>query len=124
MKKLQMELDDIFEELLVLVTDYGAQVDVPIESEQFFTTLIEEFHGTQAEFLSFVRDNLPLWFRSVPEHGPSWIQEAEWQFHDGKPMLFLGEIPIPKSAGLFHDDAAVFVFLSEDGVSKSVIQVA
>lgn len=119
-----MELDDIYEELLVLVSGYGAQVDTPIESEHFFETLIKEFHGTQSEFLLFVQDNLPHWFRSVPENGPNWIQDAEWQFHDGKPMLFLGEIKVPKSAGVFHDDAAVFIFLSESGISKSVIQVA
>jgi|GEM_PF-5861225 len=45
------------------------------------------------------------------------------QFHRGKPMVFVGETPIPKAAGLFHDDACVFVFLSDDGVTKCVIQV-
>ena len=38
-----MELDDIYEELLVLVSGYGAQVDTPIESEHFFETLSKSF---------------------------------------------------------------------------------
>lgn len=119
-----MKLDDVFEELLGIVSNAGAQVDVPIESEQFFETLIEGFQGSEAEFLSYARENVGRWFNSVPAGGPNWMQEAEWQFHNGKPMTFVGEVSIPKAAGLFHDDASVFVFLSEDGVTKSVIQVA
>lgn len=53
----------------------------------------------------------------------NWRQNAEWQFHNHKPMVFVGEIPIPKSAGLYHDDASLFVFISEDGVTKTVVQV-
>lgn len=118
-----MRLDDIHEELLRVVSRVGAQVDVPIESERFFQALASGFQGTPAEFVAFVRANLESWFRSLPSAGPNWIQEAEWQFHKDKPMMFAGEISVPKSSGLYHDDACVYVFISGDGVTKCVIQV-
>ena len=119
-----MKLDDVYEDLLGIVSCARAQVDVPIESEHFFEALVEGFQGSKEEFLSYVRANIERWFNSVPAGGPNWIHEAEWKFHNGKPMTFVGEVLIPKEAGLFHDDASVFVFLSEDGVTKCVVQVA
>ncbi|QDU78604.1 hypothetical protein Pla110_03080 [Polystyrenella longa] len=119
-----MKLDDVYEELLSIVSNCGAQIDVPIESERFFENLVDGFQGNQVEFVSFARENVGGWFRSIPIDGPNWIQEAEWQFHNNKPMVFVGEVSIPKSTGLYHDDACLFAFISEDGVTKSVIQVA
>jgi len=118
-----MTLDDVYKELLVVASEAGTQIDVPIESEQFFEGLLSGFSGSKDEFIEHVRANIGEWFRCVGE-GPRWIQEAEWQFHDGQPMVFLGQIDIPKSAGLFHDDASVLAFLSPCGVTKNVIQVA
>jgi hypothetical protein len=118
-----MNLDDVYENLLPIVSQIGAQIDVPIESEQFFEKQAAEFLGEPDEFIEFVRMNLKKWFRIVNER-PRWLQEAEWQFDGGVPMTFVGQIDIPKSAGLYHDDAALFVFVSPTGVSKTLIQVA
>lgn len=48
-----MHLDDVFGELLSLVSTAGAQVDVPINGEQFFSRLVDTFPGTKEEFLCF-----------------------------------------------------------------------
>lgn len=119
-----MTLDDLFEELIPMVSEVGALVDVPIESEDFFSNIIEQFEGTRKECLDYIKSNLKNWFKFVKK-GPDWIQEAEWQFANGKPLVFVGQINIPKETGYFHDDAAFFIFWDTDsGETKTVIQVA
>lgn len=113
--------DEIYGDLLAAVSNVGA--DITGDCELFLLDLRANFTGTDDEFVEHVRENVGSWFRVITSC-PEWIQNAEWQFHRGKPMIFAGEIPIPKSAGLYHDDACVFVFLSEDGVTTNVIQVA
>ena len=59
------------------------------------------------------------------DRSPEWIQEAEWQFADGKPMVFVGQIDVPHAKGVFHDDASFFIFWSPDtGEVRGTIQVA
>ncbi len=119
-----MTLDDVYEELLGMVSEVGAQVSVPLESEEFFSGMVTEFTGSREQFLDFVRENLRRWFRTV-HTSPQWIQEAEWQFSDGKPMVFVGQIDVPREKGLFHDDASFYVFWNPvTGETKNVIQVA
>lgn len=119
-----MSLDEVYEQLIPIVSDAGAQVDVPIESERFFSDMAERHTGTAEEFLSYVKENVGGWFKAIGE-GPDWLQEAEWQFSDGRPMIFVGQLDIPANAGYFHDDARVFVFWSQTGgETESVMQVA
>jgi hypothetical protein len=119
-----MTLDDVYEELLPIVSEVGAQVDVPIESEQFFEELADTFAGSSAEFVEYVRANLRSWFVCLNEE-PSWLQEGEWQFANGKPMVFVGEMILPPEKTGLHDDAGFFVFWDRNtGETKTVIQVA
>ena len=113
--------DAMYSNLLAVVSNVGA--DITSECEQFLSELRTTFQGTDEEFVQHVQANVDRWFRVINSF-PAWIQNADWQFHRGKPMVFVGETPIPKAAGLFHDDACVFVFLSDDGVTKCVIQVS
>ena len=113
--------DEIYGALLSAVSNVGA--DITSDCEQFLSALRTDFNGTDNAFVEYVRANIRGWFRAVGAY-PEWIQNADWQFHKGKPMLFVGDIEIPKSAGLYHDDACVYVFLSEDGVTTSVVQIA
>lgn len=110
--------DEIYGDVLAAVSNVGA--DITGDCEQFLSELRANFTGNDEEFVRHVQENIGRWFQVVTSY-PEWIQNAEWQFYKGKPMIFAGEIPIPKSAGLYHDDACVFVFLSEEGVTKSVI---
>lgn len=119
-----MTFDDVYEELLSLTSEVGARPDVPMESEQFFSKVVEDFDGTKEECLEHIKNNLHNWFRFVFEE-PRWLQEPDWQFLNGKPMVFIGQIEIPVTTGYFHDDASFYVFGEiETGETKVVIQVA
>ena len=113
--------DEIYKDLVAAVSNVGA--DITADCERFLSDLRTDFQGSDGEFVKYVQANVETWFRVVNSF-PAWVQNADWQFHRGKPMVFVGETPIPKAAGLFHDDACVFVFLSDDGVTKCVIQVS
>jgi hypothetical protein len=119
-----MNLDDIYEDLLPIVYDVGAQVDVPIESEQFFYGIVVDYAGSRDECIEYIRSSLSTWFKSIGSR-PQWLQEPEWQFSDGKPMTFVGQIDVEARSSGFHDNARFFVFWSPDtGETKTVIQVA
>lgn len=113
--------DHIYEGLLAAVSIVGA--DMTSECEEFLLDIRSEFSGTDLEFVEYVRANVQNWFRCLSSY-PEWIQNAEWQFHNGKPMVFVGQLDVPVSMKLFHDDAAVFVFISLSGLTKNVVQVA
>jgi hypothetical protein len=119
-----MTLDDVYSELLELVSPFGAQLTAPIEAEEFFGREVESFAGSRESLLDHIRTNLPDWFRAVGDR-PRWIQEAEWQFSGGKPMVFVGQIDVPAGKSVYHDDASFFVFVDPaSGETKTVIQVA
>jgi hypothetical protein len=115
--------DDLYRDLLTIVSAAGARPDVPAESEAFFSNVIEQFHGSREDCLRYIHGNVRAWFRCVSDL-PRWIQDANWQFSEGKPMVFVGQIDIPHSAGYLHDDSSFFVFWNPDtGETKTVIQV-
>lgn len=119
-----MTLDDVYDELLQIVSDVGASLTVPIESEEFFSEIVEHFTGTKEDLLLFIQSNIKSWFVFVHSE-PNWIQNPEWKFFNGKPMVFVGQIPISKEQGLFHDDASFYVFWDpKTGVTDTLIQVA
>jgi hypothetical protein len=119
-----MTLDEVYSELLELVSSHGTQLTVPIEAEEFFARQVELFQGSREQLLDHVRASLPSWFRSVGDR-PRWIQEAEWQFAGGAPMIFVGQIDVPAGKGIYHDDAAFFLFVDpRSGETKAVVQVA
>ncbi|EMS71392.1 hypothetical protein [Ruminiclostridium cellobioparum] len=93
-----------------------------IESEEYFIKLLKKCEG----------DNLESWLRSAVsknflflESRPEWIQGSEWQFSEGKPMMFVGQINLsPQKTGL-HDDAVFYVFWDrESGETKTILQIA
>ena len=118
-----MTLDEVYDDLVSIVSEVGAQVDVPREAEAFFTAVVERC-ATKEDCLEHVRDNLRTWFRAVHSY-PVWIQEAEWQFAQGRPMIFVGQVDVPAAKGLLHDDSSFFVFWDpEGGEIRTVSQVA
>lgn len=118
-----MTLDDVFEELLDVVSSVGAQVDVPIESEEYFERILASFVGDQSEFIEHVRKNISDWFEFL-NGPPNWIHEAEWQYSNGKPMVFVDSITVPAEKSGLHDEAVFFVFWNRDtGETKTVVQV-
>jgi hypothetical protein len=119
-----MEYDDVEMDLLMMASEWGVRVGIPIECEQFFQAQVKAFTGTRGDFLAYVKRHLPYWFRSVNEL-PQWIHEAEWQFFDGRPMLFVGQHDVSQDQSGLHDDASLFVFWDpRTGETKTVIQIA
>jgi hypothetical protein len=120
-----VNLDDVFQDLLAIVSERGARVDVPLESERFFSRLVEGFRGTREELLAVARAEAPNWFRWV-SGPPDWIHDAEWQFaENGEPMAFVGQLSIPAGLGVFHDEACLFVFIDlASGEVKTITQVS
>ena len=116
-----MTFDEMHSELFQVVSRYGARPDVPLEAESFFTELVGRFDDRDT-CRRFLDDHAAEWFRCLSEP-PVWIQEAEWQWEGGKPMVFVGSIDAPM--GTLHDDARFFLFWSPDfGTTKCVIQIA
>jgi hypothetical protein len=53
---------------------------------------------------------------------PAWIQSPDWPIVDGKPLVFIGQLPIDLP-GMFHDSGMVYVFCSaDDGKFETVAQ--
>ena len=78
-----MRLDDVHNDLLVIVSGVGASISTPIESERYFSNLIEKHQGTKEEFLQYVQDHIHSWFRYI-DNEPRWIQSPEWRFYNDK----------------------------------------
>lgn len=116
-----MTFEEMQSDLFEITLPFGAQPDVPLEAENYFTTLIATFMDRES-CRRHLESAVPGMFRCLSVR-PDWIQEADWQWFESKPMAYVGSIDAPK--GAFHDDARFYVFWSpETGVTKWVIQVA
>ena len=40
---------------------------------------------------------------------PKWIQGPDWPIRDGKPLIFIGQLPVD-APELFHDRGAAYLF--------------
>lgn len=119
-----MRLDDVYAELIALMMDVAALPEEPAEAEEFLSKYVESFDGSKEELLADLRERTKGWFRSLVSP-PRWIHNPAWQFLEGRPMWFVGQIDVPRGAGAFHDEASVFVFIAPDSYStKVVVQVA
>lgn len=116
-----MTFEEAIPELFAVVTRWGARPDIPIAAEDYFTELVARFDD-QTALRRHLEDLTPGLFRCLREP-PDWIQEAEWPWAGGRPMVFVGSIDAPP--GTFHDDARFYVFWSpEVGTRECVIQVS
>ena len=60
-------------------------------------------------------------FRYTDKPTP-WIQGADWPIRDGRPLIFVGQVPID-APELFHDKGGAFVFFDpSDGQFETVSQ--
>jgi hypothetical protein len=56
---------------------------------------------------------------------PNWIQNPNWPVAKSGPMVFVGQVDCPTTAGLFHDETSFYVFFDpETGDRQTVMQVA
>jgi hypothetical protein len=119
-----MKYADVEKDIFLLVSEVGVRADIPIESEEFFTAIVENFSGSPDELLSHIKSNLNYWFRHLGKK-PCWLQEPEWQFSNGKPMIFIGQINVSNVSQYFQNEAAFFCFWDpETGETKTIIQIS
>lgn len=118
-------------DLLPDVLDVGVEIGVDPTSgelESFFGMLIREYEhagNLGTELRDWLRSRVKGAFRTVTGAPPRWIQNPQWPLCDGRPMTFVGEIELPASARLFHDDAVFYVFLDEQtGETRALVQIA
>jgi hypothetical protein len=55
-----------------------------------------------------IKERLKEYFKFV-EKPPKWIQGPDWPIRDGKPLVFVGQLPID-TPELFHDKGAAYLF--------------
>ena len=114
--------EDMLELLLGLGKDMGID---PISSdamESYFFTLWKQFSGDKRERQGYFERAIKRDFKVMKEY-PHWLQETEWQFHNGKPMIFVGQLDatIRRDGGLYG--VSFYVFWDEkDGTTKTVTQ--
>ncbi|PHR99100.1 MAG: hypothetical protein COA78_25365 [Blastopirellula sp.] len=119
-----MNYDDVYVELVTTLSDIGVRPDLPIACEDYFARMADDFAGDESDFINYVSENMRSWFRNLSVE-PEWLQEPEWQFHNGKPMIFVGQITVPHTGEFFTDTAAFFTFWDLDlGETKVIVQVA
>lgn len=66
---------------------------------------------TKAELKKMIRSNFERYFK-FQNKPPRWLQSPAWIIKDEKPLFFIGQLELKSK--LFHDDGAVYLFLSED----------
>ncbi len=116
-----MTFEEAIDELFDVIPRYGARPDVPIAAEEFFTELAARFDD-RARLRHYLEANAAAWFRWLREP-PDWIQDPDWPWAGGRPMVFVGSIDAPP--GTFHDDGRFNLFWSpEIGITQCVIQVS
>src|SRR5579859_4843399 len=116
-----MTFEELIPDLFELLNRAGARPDFPIEAETFFSELVASLRDRD-ECRRYLEEHLTDWFRSLAGR-PEWLQGAEWQWAEGKPMTFVGSLDAP--AGTFHDDARFYLFWSpETGIIRCIIQVS
>lgn len=76
---------------------------------------------SDAQKKKLIKERLKEYFRCL-DKPPKWIQDPDWPIRDGKPLVFVGQIPIDAS-DLFHDKGAAYLFFDPaDGSFETVAQ--
>jgi len=116
-----MTFEEAIPELFAVIPRFGARPDIPIAAEDFFTELVARFDDRVA-LRRHLEELAPGMFRCLRER-PDWIQDPDWLWTGGRPMVFVGSLDVPP--GTFHGDARFYVFWSpEVGTRECIIQAA
>jgi len=87
------------------------------QAEDFWRELWEQYDGPEDDNrrIAWLQDQVPRYFRSFTAR-PKWIQNPDWPFAGGKPMIFVGQLDVDVEAGnlaaqFFHDDVSYYLFI-------------
>lgn len=95
------------------------------ESEKYFVKLLEKYQEkNNIDLKDLLRTVIEKDFEVVDKK-PEWIQDPEWQFNNGRPMTFIGQLEIKQDKLKLHDDAIFYLFWDREiGITKTIIQIA
>lgn len=95
------------------------------ESEIYFIKLLEKYKNKNDNDLKNLLRIVVAKDFEVVNKKPEWIQNPEWQFNNGSPMTFVGQLEIKYDRLMLHDDAIFYVFWDREiGITKTIIQIA
>ena len=115
---------DKMEMLLKLGNEFSFDPSSSVESEEYFLNLLSKYQNEGSDLETLIRKQIKKDFR-VLDKKPIWIQDPEWQFNNGRPMEFVGQIEIKKEKIRLHDDAIFYIFWDREiGITKTIIQIA
>lgn len=110
--------EDIFEILL----DLGIDPVSTTETEDYFYHLVTDYTGDPEAFETYLKKSVERDFKSMSEP-PEWLQGSEWQFNNGKPMCFVGQLDtfLQRDGGEYGLTFYVFWDM-ETGETKTITQ--
>ncbi len=119
MTTLDFDDSEIYELLLTICAQYQVDPSASIESENFFRNLLAQYKSSSdIESLSkWLSEQIDHWFVALGKR-PKWVQSSEWQFLDGIPAVFVGQIDVStedneRASKVFHDDTSFYVFIGK-----------
>lgn len=109
--------------LFKLGSKYGVDPLSSIECEQYFINLLKQCENiSKNKKEDFLRETIATNFISNTSI-PNWIQSAEWQFDQGKPMVFVGQIEFEVNRDGRTSTSSFYVFWNMDnGKIKTIMQ--
>jgi hypothetical protein len=124
-----LDYDDIeiYKILVEVSKDFGIDPSVSLESEVFFRELLNGYDGlfNKKDITTWLQLKLSEKFIALRER-PKWIQSANWPFHNGNPMVFVGQIDLSivqdEISRIYHDDTSLFIFISRGSPPVIIVQ--
>lgn len=116
--------EDILQFLYDLGSDYEFDPISSFESEKYFISLLDEFKTLKgSELFKALSERVQQDFVALNGVYPDWIQSSDWQFNDGKPMIFIGQLEKDYNKLGISSAIVFYIFYDkETGDIKSVSQ--
>lgn len=121
---LSFDNEHTFELLLDACSEFQVDPTSSLVAESFFRNLLQSYSGSQNDeaVVTWLNEKLAQNFVSIGDR-PHWIQNPQWPFVNGVPMIFVGQLEIknpPRS--VFHDDTTFYVFVNKGSQPIVVMQ--
>lgn len=114
--------EDVLDILYELGEEFYFDPLSSIESENYFINMISNYQESDNELETYLREQVKKDFK-ILEEAPEWIQNADWQYNNGKPMCFVGQIETQSSQKGCSYGMTFYVFWDmETGETKVVTQ--
>jgi hypothetical protein len=118
---------EIYMMLVDVCKTYAVCPSSSLESENFFRHLLTQYaeEADPANISQWLQEQITKYFIAVGER-PKWIQNPEWPFADGKPMIFVGQIDLSVQnevvSKIYHDDTSLYLFVGQKVRPVVIIQ--